>query len=305
MSALQWLDGVEDLGRDAHLAAGIGERRAGRDRNDLDEVWPRRERRHCVLGNLCRTLRAHRDRECESIELRRGIRRDGEIRVCPDQPDDSGEASLALVDGARRVLDHVRERCAQVAQLIGKVGIAELPGRDGRIRDGRRSRNDDIDRDLDGLGHRRRGWAERRRDGGVERAGERSRGVGRQRDHFCRRFADGQRHRTKRNAIAAFGKAERFCHEKLEGGNLQDNVRFPLALNERYLCRAHRTLAGLQADHAESAATTNEAIEMRDVDPFRGKAFGNLDGLSIPVVSINQASLFKFIQISEIWPKCA
>jgi hypothetical protein len=208
---LQWLDGIEDLGRDTHLAAGIGERRAGRDRNDLDEVWPRRERRHCVLGNHCRTLRAQRDRECESIELRRGIRRDG----------------------------------------------------------------------------------------------ERSRGVGRQRDHFCRRFADGQRHRTKRNAIAAFGKAERFCHEKPEGGNLQDNVRFPLALNERYLCRAHRTLAGLQADHAESAATTNEAIEMRDVEPFRGKAFGNLDGLSIAVVSINQASLFKFIQISEIWPKCA
>jgi hypothetical protein len=69
---------------------------------------------------------------------------------------------------------------------------------------------------------------------------------------FCRRLADGQRHRTKRNAIAAFGKAERFCHEKPEGGNLQDNVLFPLALNERYLCRAHRTLAGLQADHFRS-----------------------------------------------------
>jgi hypothetical protein len=118
-------------------------------------------------------------------------------------------------------------------------------------------------------------------------------------------LADGQHHRTKCNAIAAIGKAERFCHEKLEGGNLQDNVLFPLALNECYLCRAHRTLVGLQADHAESAATTNEAIEMRDVDPFRGKAFGNLEGLSIAVVSINQASLFKFIQINEIWPKCA
>ena len=50
---------------------------------------------------------------------------------------------LALVDGAGRVLHQVRQRGAEVVELIGKVGVAELVRRDSahwrsRPRRGRR-----------------------------------------------------------------------------------------------------------------------------------------------------------------------
>ena len=52
----------------------------------------------------------------------------GEVGIGREQAVDGGQAGqgLALVDGAGRVLDQVGQRGAQVAELIGEVGVAEL-----------------------------------------------------------------------------------------------------------------------------------------------------------------------------------
>ena len=101
--------------------------------------------------------------------------------------------ACALATRVRRILEQVRQRGAEVVEPIGEVGVAELARGDGGIGDRGGAGDDDVDRDLDGLGHRRGGRAERRRDRRVERAVQRRRGVGRQRDRFGRGLADRQR----------------------------------------------------------------------------------------------------------------
>ena len=66
----------------------------------------------------------------------------GEVGIGPEQAIDGGEAGqgLALVHGAGRVLDEVRQGGAEVVQLIGEVGVAELSRRGGRGRRSRRRR---------------------------------------------------------------------------------------------------------------------------------------------------------------------
>ena len=62
---------------------------------------------------------------------------------------DAGEVRqrLALVDGAGRVLDQVRQRGAEVVEPVGEVGVAELPRGDGGVGDRRRAGDDDVHRD--------------------------------------------------------------------------------------------------------------------------------------------------------------
>ena len=55
---------------------------------------------------------------------------------------------LALVDRARRVLDQVRQRGAEVVELVGEVGVAELARGDRGVGDRGRAGDDDAHRDL-------------------------------------------------------------------------------------------------------------------------------------------------------------
>ncbi len=63
------------------------------------------------------------------------------------------------------------------------------------------------------------------------------------------------------NAIEAFGEGEHFCEEQLKGEDQPDRFLFPLAYNERYLCRAYRSLASQIKDPVERTANVKKAIE--------------------------------------------
>ena len=78
----------------------------------------------------------------------------GQEGIVRDLADDAGDGRhrLALVDGAGRVLHQVGQRDAEVVELVGQVGIADLLRGDGGAGDGRHAGGDDLHRDFDGLG---------------------------------------------------------------------------------------------------------------------------------------------------------
>ena len=62
-------------------------------------------------------------------------------------------------------------------------------------------------------------------------------------------------------AIEAFREGQHFCEEQMEGGDQPDRFLFPLAYNERYLCRSHRFLASQLTDPIARTANVKKAVE--------------------------------------------
>ena len=62
-------------------------------------------------------------------------------------------------------------------------------------------------------------------------------------------------------AIEAFQEGQNFCEEQMKGGDQPDRFLFPLATNERYLCRSHRFISSRTNDPVERAANLEKAVE--------------------------------------------
>ena len=94
----------------------------------------------------------------------------GQVRIGAEQAIDGGQAGqgLALVDGTGGVLHQVRERGAEIVELVGEVGVAELVGRGGCVGDRGGAGDDDVDWNVERLASAAMPWAEGRGDRRLE-----------------------------------------------------------------------------------------------------------------------------------------
>src|SRR5262249_3462774 len=138
----------------------------------------------------------------------------GNEGVGREQALDGGQAGhgLAFGDGVGRRLHQVRQGRAQVAQAVGQGGVAQLAGGGGGVGNGIGAGDDDAHGQLHGLRLRRGGGAERGGDRRLERAVQRRRSVGGERERDRLRLARLERHRGQAADRQARGGRRRQRH---------------------------------------------------------------------------------------------